>query len=212
MAPREDAARGEIEMSVSSMFRLPLAAALIAICAGLSPASAQTRPPSPAPAPSPDAAAPSDPFGEEVVLTERPIVYFAGSGLWVSAFDTLVGAFRSVYAALEKQGIKPAGAPMAVYTATDETGFQFWAAVPVAQAPAKPPGGDIKVGTSPTGKALKFVHRGSYDSMDSTYEAITNYLDDKLLEARDLFVEQYMKDPVTTPEDELVIEVYVPLK
>ena len=48
--------------------------------------------------------------------------------------------------------------------------------------------------------------------MDSTYEAITNHLDEKRLEARDLFVEQYVTDPLTTPEDNLVIEVYVPIK
>src|SRR5262249_40630335 len=98
-----------------------------------------------------------------------------------------------------------------IYTATDDTGFQFQAAVPVAQAPALPPG-DIKIGKSPIGTALKFIHRGSYDAMDTTYEAITNYLDEKKLEAKDLFVEQYLKDPVATPEDDLVIEVYVPLK
>src|SRR5437764_9318378 len=38
---------------------------------------------------------------------------------------------------------------------------------------------DMSVGKSPEGKALKFVHRGSYDNMDNTYEAITNHLDDK---------------------------------
>jgi effector-binding domain-containing protein len=75
-----------------------------------------------------------------------------------------------------------------------------------------PSGGGIKVGKSPAGTALKFVHRGSYDSMDTTYDAITNYLDAKGLDAKDLFVEQYLTDPVTTPEDDLVIEVYVPLK
>ena len=48
--------------------------------------------------------------------------------------------------------------------------------------------------------------------MDSTYEAITNYLDEKKLEAKDLFVEQYVTDPRSTPEDKLVVEVYVPLK
>jgi len=48
--------------------------------------------------------------------------------------------------------------------------------------------------------------------MDSTYEAITNFLDEKRLEARDLFVEFYVTDPLTTPEDSLVIEVYVPIK
>jgi effector-binding domain-containing protein len=146
------------------------------------------------------------------MMTETTIIYFAGSGLWDSAFETIVGAFKSVYAALEKLGVKANGAPMTIYTATDDTGFQFQAAIPVAQAPTTRPGGDIKVGKSPIGKALKFIHRGSYDAMDATYEAITNYLDDKSLEAKDLFVEQYMKDPLTTPEDDLVIEVYVPLK
>jgi effector-binding domain-containing protein len=48
--------------------------------------------------------------------------------------------------------------------------------------------------------------------MDTTYEAITDHLEEKKLEAKELFVEQYMKDPTTTPDDELVIEIYVPLK
>jgi effector-binding domain-containing protein len=68
------------------------------------------------------------------------------------------------------------------------------------------------VGKSPSGAALKFVHRGSYDAMDTTYEAITDHLEERKLEAKDLFVEQYMKDPVTATDDELVIDIYVPLK
>jgi len=169
--------------------------------------------PAPAQAPSPPAATlPNDPFGEEVLLVEKPVVKLSGSGLWESAFETITKALKSVYQVMEQQGIKPNGPPMTIYTATDDTGFQFQAAVPVAQAPTMPAGSEIVVGKSPAGKALKFVHRGSYDAMDTTYEAITNYLDEKQLEAKDLFVEQYMKDPITTPEDDLVIEVYVPLK
>ena len=48
--------------------------------------------------------------------------------------------------------------------------------------------------------------------MDTTYEAITNYLDEKQLEAKDLFIEEYVTDPVTTPEDKLVVNIYVPIK
>jgi effector-binding domain-containing protein len=70
----------------------------------------------------------------------------------------------------------------------------------------------LKVGKSPAGKALRFVHRGSHDSMDTTFELITNYLDEKQLKVRDVFVEQYIKDPITTPQDDLVIELYIPLK
>ena len=46
----------------------------------------------------------------------------------------------------------------------------------------------------------------------TTYEAITNYLDEKRLEARDMFIEEYLTDPLNTPEDKLVVNVYVPLK
>jgi effector-binding domain-containing protein len=194
-------------MIPSRTWWLSVVAAAAASFAILSPASAQA-PPSAAP----PAAASNDPFGEEVTLVEKTIIYVAGSGMWDSAFDTIVGSLKTVYAAMTKQGLKPSGAPMTIYTATDDTGFQYQAAVPVAQTPTLPAGSDVAVGKSPAGKALKFVHRGSYDAMDTTYEAITNYLDEKQLEAKDLFVEQYMKDPVSTPEDDLVIEVYVPLK
>jgi effector-binding domain-containing protein len=173
----------------------------------LSPATAQA-PPAAAPPP----AASSDPFAEEVTLVEKPIIFISGSGMWDSAFETITGSFKTVNAAMAKAGIKANGPLMTIYTSTDDTGFQFQAAVPVEKAPTLAPDSGVTAGMSPAGKALKFVHRGSYDAMDSTYEAITNYLDEKQLEAKDLFIEQYMKDPLTTPEDDLVIEVYVPLK
>jgi effector-binding domain-containing protein len=112
---------------------------------------------------------------------------------------------------LDKQGIKPAGNGMIVYTSTDDTGFTFMAEVPVDQEPKNLAKG-MSIGQSPEGKALKFVHRGSYDNMDNTYEAITNHLDERKLEAKDTFIEEYLTDPLKTAEDKLVINVYVPLK
>ena len=134
-----------------------------------------------------------------------------GSANWDSAFDTLIDSFKTLSALLDKQGIKPAGNPMIVYTSTDDTGFTFLAEIPVDQEP-KNLTKDMSIGKSPEGKALKFVHRGSYDNMDNTYEAITNHLDDKKLEAKDTFIEEYITDPLKTAEDKLVINVYVPLK
>ena len=194
-------------MIPSRIWWLSAVAAAVVSFAVFSPAAAQAPP-----AAAPPAATSDDPFGEEVTLVEKTIVYIAGSGMWDSAFETITNSLKTVNGAMAKLGLKANGAPMTIYTATDDTGFQFQAAVPVAQAPTMPAGSEIVVGKSPAGKALKFVHRGSYDAMDTTYEAITNYLDEKQLEAKDLFVEQYMKDPITTPEDDLVIEVYVPLK
>jgi effector-binding domain-containing protein len=175
------------------------------------PALAQRAAPPPG-QDSPAPLQPGDAFGEEVTLPERTIVYLKGHSNWDAAFDTLVDAFKSLNEYLDKQGIKPTGAAMTIYTQTDDTGFSFEAAVPIAAAPADPPKGDIATGQAPSGKALKFVHRGSYDAMDSTYEAITNYLEDKHLEAKDLFIEEYATDPVKTDADNLVINVFVPVK
>ena len=188
---------------------IAVAASLWLGMASIAVAQPSAAPPPPAATPAPN---PGDPFGEEVTLTAKTIVYIKGNGTWDKAFETLLDAYKSLYAFLDKQGIKPAGRAMTIYTAANDTGFSFQAAVPIGEAPKDPPKGDIAVGQSPAGKSLKFTHRGSYDSMDNTYEAITNYLDEKQLEAQDLFVEQYRTDLLKTPEDKLEIDIYVPLK
>ena len=135
-----------------------------------------------------------------------------GSGTWDKAFETITAAFKKINGYLDKEGIKANGLPMTIFTATDDTGFEYEAAVPIAEAPKNPPHGDIAVGQSPEGMALKFVHHGSYDDLDNTYEAITNYLDDKKLEAKDMFIEEYVTDPVKADAGKLVINVYVLIK
>jgi effector-binding domain-containing protein len=155
---------------------------------------------------------PGDAFGDSVTLPERTIIYIKGNSKWDAAFETLVDAFKSLNEFLDKRGIKPSGPAMTIYTETDDAGFSFEAAYAIAAAPAEPPKGDIGVGPAPTGRALKFVHRGSYDAMDSTYEAITNYLDDKHLEAKGLFIEEYVTDPVKIDAENLVVNVFVPVK
>jgi effector-binding domain-containing protein len=225
---------------MSRQFGAPIAGAalvlsmLIAAQAQPAPPAAPANPPAeqpapatPAPAapatPAPDAAAPAtppaaapgnpaDPFGEEVEMPEKTIIYFKGTGNWDAAFDTIIDGFKTLKAYMDKQDIQPSGPATVIYTATDDASFSFQAAFPIDTPPKDMPKGDITVGKAPTGKALHFVHRGSYDSMDTTYEAITNYLDEKNLDAKDLFIERYQTNPLTTSEDKLVIDVLVPVK
>jgi effector-binding domain-containing protein len=227
-------------MNVARTFRLAMVALipLGAVSLGLVPALAQTPAASPAPAasatpapapsatpapatppaaaqaPAPAATAPvqtADPFGEEISLEGKKVVIAKGNANWDTAFDTLIDSFKALNTLLDKQGIKPTGNALIVYTSTDDTGFTYMAEIPVEQEP-KNLAKNMSLGKSPEGKALKFVHRGSYDNMDNTYEAITNHLDDKKLEAKDTFIEEYITDPLKTAEDKLVINVYVPLK
>jgi effector-binding domain-containing protein len=178
------------------------------------PAPATPATPAPAPA-SPATTAtsdPNDPFGEDTTLTGKPILYLKGTGTWDSAFETVTKAFKKLRGFAEKENLKIDGMPITVFTSTDDTGFQFEAALPLAEPPKNPPRGEIVAGTSPQGHALKFVHRGSYDGLDNTYEAITNFLDEKRLEAKDVFIEQYVTDPLTTNEENLVVNVFVMIK
>ena len=165
----------------------------------------------PIPAP-PEQFRPGDAFGAPVVLPERTIIYMQGQSNWDSAQDTLVHYFKSLDEYLNKLGIKPNGSPMTIYTETNDDGFRFRAAVPVTQAPKNAPKGDIAVGKAPSGKALKFVYRGTYEALDSTYEAITDYLDEKGLDAQDVFVEEYASGPLRPGDGKLVINVFVPVK
>jgi effector-binding domain-containing protein len=178
-----------------------------------SPADTPTAEKAPPPAPPPPApnVQAADPFGEEFTLAPKKVVVMKGTANWDAAFDTLIDSFKALTALLDKQGIKASGNSMIVYTSTDDTGFTFLAQIPVDQD-VKNLTKDMSMGKSPEGKALKFVHRGSYDNMDNTYEAITNHLDDKKLEAKDTFIEEYITDPLKTAEDKLVINVYVPLR
>ena len=115
----------------------------------------------------------ADPFGEQITLEPKTVVVLKGSANWDSAFETLIDSFRTLSALLDKQGIKSTGNPLIVYTTPDDTGFTYLAEIPVDQDP-KNLTKDMSMGKSPDGKALKFVHRGSYDNMDNTYEAITD--------------------------------------
>ena len=186
-----------------------LAAVLSAALAA--PAGAQTSAPAPTP-PASTLAKPADPFGEDTTLPAKTMVYVKGSGSWDNAFATISGSFKKLKAYIDKEGLKADGLPLTIFTSTDDAGFEYQAAIPLAEAPKSAPRGDILVGETPQGKALKFVHRGSYDDLDNTYEAITNYLDDRRIEANDMFIEEYVTDPLSTDENKLVVNVYVLVK
>jgi effector-binding domain-containing protein len=173
----------------------------------VSPPSSQPAAPD-----SPQPLKPADAFGKDVTLPERQVIYIRGHARWDTAFETLLDAFASLTAYIDKQGVKTSGKPMTIYQQTDDSGFDFWAAYPIAEAPKDPPKGDIAVGAAPSGRALEFTHRGTYEALDTTYEAITNYLDSKQLDAKDNFIEEYASGPLKPGDSDVVVNIYVPVK
>src|SRR5579871_5631536 len=74
-----------------------------------------------------------DPFGQEVKLAPKPIVYVSGSGTWDKAYDILIDAFKKLDAYVGSAGLTAAGPAMTIYTSTDDSGFDFQAAIPLAE-------------------------------------------------------------------------------
>lgn len=157
---------------------------------------------------------PSDATTETLDVPSRTTAIYSGQAKWDDGFDSIRDAHNRIKAAVDKAGLKAAGSPITVFTQTDDNGFSYEAMLPIE---GKPTGKDelapqVKLGSSPSGKAIKFQHRGPYDDIDSTYDLITAYLDEKGLESRDFFIEEYLTD-LTSPEDpNLAVDIYVFVK
>jgi len=152
--------------------------------------------------------------GQTIEVAARPVLLFRGESKWDEAAKALSAAIAKVAAAAAKAGLTPNGRPLVVFTQTDDNGFHFEAMTPLAKAPEgkiKLPEG-VEAGSSPAGKALKFEHRGSYDEIEATYEAITAYLDEKGLDTENLFIEEYLTDLSSAEDANVDVDIYVFLK
>ncbi|QLP98729.1 MAG: GyrI-like domain-containing protein [Rhodoblastus sp.] len=182
---------------------------------GARPASPGAPSPAAPGAVAPQAATPSA-EGETplVTLAPRPAAILRGTSNWGQGYPAILTAFARLAKALDANGLKPAGKPLAVLIETRDDGFTFEAMAPLDAAPAgkselEP---DIRIGATPAGKAYKFQHRSAYDDLDSTYEAITAFLDEKAMQAKDVIIEEYLTTPKDADDTTLEVDVYVFLK
>ena len=184
--------------------RRPLAQSASRACRRRRPRRRRSRPP----------AQPNDPFGDEVTLTAKTIIFIKGNSTWDKALETLVDAFKSVYALLDKQGIKPkAGPAMTIYTQADDTGFQFQAAVPIAEAPKDPPQGRHR-GRQVARRQGAEVHPSRLVRRDGQHLRGDHQLSRREAARSRGHLHRGIRRPIrsTTPEDKLVVTVYVPLE
>jgi effector-binding domain-containing protein len=181
------------------------------------PAASPPSATNPAPA-APNTAQQPGESGTEAATTvnvpARPVALMRGSSTWDDGFKSITGALTQIQSEMDKAGLKASGHPLTVFVETDDAGFRYEAMIPLEKAPEGKSEltKDIKIGSSPSGKAMKFQHRGAYEEIDATYEAITAYLDEKNLEAQNLFIEEYLTPLKASDDASLEVDVYVFIK
>jgi effector-binding domain-containing protein len=148
---------------------------------------------------------------DEVLLPAKPVAIVSGQSNWENGLKTVRASIQRVRDELAKAGLAVAGRPVTVFTETTDDGFKYDAMVPIAKAPETAPtvAADIRFGTTPSGKAYRFVHKGPYDEVDSTYETITAYLDAKDILAKDAFIEEYLNEVADPTDPSLEINIFV---
>ena len=176
--------------------------------------------PNPAPA-APEGVNPAGPAtsgeastGEAVDFPMRPFVYVEGKADKDEIYSAILSSLNVVKREMDKANLAPAGRPLAVFVESDDTGFKYHAGYPLAAAPeGKSSLSDtVKIGQTPSGKAMRFEHQGAYGDIDATYDAITAYLDDKGIDAQDTFIEEYANDVKDADDPTLQVNIYVLLK
>jgi effector-binding domain-containing protein len=201
---------------------LVLASVFLASVFGAMPGLAQTAPPVPPPLEVPKAppstpaetAKPVESGGEIRDVRPVPVLRLKGQSSWDDGFTALKKAIAALEAEGKRHDLPRAGLPMAYFVDSDDLGFTYEAMLPLAAAP--PAGTGFSPGfdttQSPGGRAAIFSHEGAYDEIDTAYEALTAWLDDKNLVSTGRFLEEYEFIPEKSDETTMKLKIVVFLK
>jgi effector-binding domain-containing protein len=152
---------------------------------------------------------------ETVDTKAQPVLYVTrSSSMAPEEISGVMGeAFGDMGAFVGRAGIAPAGPPLAIYRDWDEkTGtMTIDVAFPVAPGDVAKAAGEVKAGNSPSGKALKALHRGPYDTLRDTYGEIMAHMKKAALPMPPMSWEVYLSDPEATAPADLVTEIYMPV-
>ena len=149
---------------------------------------------------------------DSLELPAKPALIVHGKAQWETAYDEIRNAFTRGRATAAKAGLNIVGYPITIFVETNDTAFTYDAILPIASIPdAVPPDfpTDTRLGTTPSGKAIRFAHLAAYDEIDGAYEQITAYLDAKDIVVKDAFIEEYLVFGDTSSSPATTINIFV---
>jgi effector-binding domain-containing protein len=130
----------------------------------------------------------------------------------------IAAAIGAAYAQVGKfmaaNRLKQAGPPITINTKWDDTGCEFDAAIPIDRAPDRevPAASPVKVKQTWSGKAVKVVHTGAYGDLPATYDTIAAWVAAHGYGRPAPPWDEYVSDPGSTPEAQLVTNILTPIE
>jgi len=157
--------------------------------------------------------------GLEIGITEVPsktIAYFSGSsGRDADEVGTALGAaYGRVAMFITANQLQIDGQPIAIANFWDDRGYGFDAGIPVSGTPARGAGPEspVRMGETYGGRVVRAVHIGPYIGLVETYRIVEAFMIAHKLEPNGRSWNMFVSDPGDTSEEELVTEIYQPVK
>lgn len=124
--------------------------------------------------------------------------------------ETMAKSFGKIMQFMQTNSIEMAGPAMAV-THKWEAGFTvFQTGVPVASEVTPTEG--LTLETIPATNVVKYHHTGDYNTLESSYEALMQYMEFKNLQPKGSPWEIYITDPMNEPDtSKWITEIYFPI-
>jgi len=129
-----------------------------------------------------------------LVMSRRMPVRLSGIG------EAIGGAFQEVYGHLGRAGVQPAGPPFIIYhgVPSGDQPFDIEVCAPIARTAAAPEGWQVQ--ELPAGTFATLVHVGPYDTVGSSYEAISAWIGAHGFVVAGPPREVYLSPPTTPPD------------
>lgn len=147
------------------------------------------------------------------VEAQDTYAYMSQSGLNHEAITpAITAAYGKLIDFITKNNVTMNGSPKIVNLSTSDDEYQFLAVIPVNDNSLIDESNKIQSYTSYQGKVIKLIHKGPYKNFDISYDILFAYMSQNNLHNNGNSWEDFVTDPANVSEDELITNIYQPIK
>ncbi|GKY87864.1 GyrI-like domain-containing protein [Sinisalibacter aestuarii] len=143
-------------------------------------------------------------------VAETPYLYVdRETGMAMAEIGEAMGsAFAEVWAFMQKHGVPPAGAALAVYYDYSPDRMAFRAGFTIARDDMAAAEAPVKADVTPAGRVAHGMHRGSYAGLQAAYGEMAAFVQAQGVDFAPPTWEVYLNSPDEVPEEQLLTGLY----